>query len=407
MKCRHCKKILKNIFLDLNFTPPSNAYLNKNDLIKPEKYYPLKVYVCNKCWLVQTKDYICAEDLFTSEYAYVSSTSSSWLKHAKDYCDKIINEFNITSKSYVVEIASNDGYLLKNFVKKNIPCLGIEPTDSTAHKAEKIGVPVLRKFFGKYLAQKLSNKKRKADLIIGNNVYAHVPDINDFTRGLKLLLKPKGIITLEFPHLEQLIKYNQFDTIYHEHFSYLSLYTVKKIFEKQDLKIFNVEQIKTHGGSLRIYGCHKNDKRKINNKVNFLLKKEKTSGLHEIQTYKNFQKRADKIKNELLNFLILQKNKGKKVAAYGAAAKGNTLLNYSGIKKDLISFVCDGATAKQGQFMPGSHIPIVPPKYLKKHKIDYLLILPWNISHEIKKLNSNLKKKGVKFLIAVPNLKIL
>ena len=407
MNCRHCDKILKNIFLDLNFTPPSNAYLNKEDLSKPEKYYPLKVYVCDKCWLVQTKDYIDAEDLFTSEYAYVSSTSTSWLKHAKDFCNKIIKVCDITSQSYVVEIASNDGYLLKNFVKKNIPCLGIEPTDSTADKAQKIGVPVLRKFFGKKLAQMLSKKKKKADLIIGNNVFAHVPDINDFTKGLKLLLKPKGVITLEFPHLMQLIKHKQFDTIYHEHFSYLSLFTVKKIFERVGLKIFNVEEIDTHGGSLRIYGCHKNNKRKITSKVNLLLKKEKKHGMQKIQTYKNFQIKADKIKNDLLNFLIIQKNKGKKVAAYGAAAKGNTLLNYAGIKKDLISFVCDGAIAKQGQFMPGSHIPIVNPNFLKKNKIDYLLILPWNISNEIKEQNSKLKKYGVRFLVAVPNLKIL
>ena len=407
MNCRHCDKILKNIFLDLNFTPPSNAYLNKEDLSKPEKYYPLKVYVCDKCWLVQTIDYIDAEDLFTSEYAYVSSTSTSWLKHAKDFSNKIIKVCDINSKSYVVEIASNDGYLLKNFVKKNIPCLGIEPTDSTADKAQKIGVPVLRKFFGKKLAQMLSKKKKMADLIIGNNVFAHVPDINDFTIGLKLLLKPKGVITLEFPHLMQLIKHKQFDTIYHEHFSYLSLFTVKKIFERVGLKIFNVEEIDTHGGSLRIYGCHKNNKRKITSKVNLLLKKEKINGLQKIQTYKNFQIKADKIKNDLLNFLIIQKNKGKKVAAYGAAAKGNTLLNYAGIKKDLISFVCDGAIAKQGQFMPGSHIPIVQPSFLKKNKIDYLLILPWNISNEIKEQNSKLKKYGVRFLVAVPNLKIL
>ena len=407
MNCRHCDKILKNIFLDLNFTPPSNAYLNKEDLSKPEKYYPLKVYVCDKCWLVQTIDYIDAEDLFTSEYAYVSSTSTSWLKHAKDFCNKIIKVCDITSQSYVVEIASNDGYLLKNFIKKNIPCLGIEPTDSTADKAQKIGVPVLRKFFGKKLAQMLSKKKKKADLIIGNNVFAHVPDINDFTKGLKLLLKPKGVITLEFPHLMQLIKHKQFDTIYHEHFSYLSLFTVKKIFERVGLKIFNVEEIDTHGGSLRIYGCHKNNKRKITSKVNLLLKKEKKHGMQKIQTYKNFQIKADKIKNDLLNFLIIQKNKGKKVAAYGAAAKGNTLLNYAGIKKDLISFVCDGAIAKQGQFMPGSHIPIVQPNFLKKNKIDYLLILPWNISNEIKEQNSKLKKYGVRFLVAVPNLKIL
>ena len=407
MNCRHCKKKLAYIFLDLGFAPPSNSYLSVKDLNKTEKYFPLKVYVCNKCWLVQTKDYIDAKELFTSEYAYVSSTSSSWLKHAKNYTDMIIDKYKLNSKNYVIEIASNDGYLLKNFLKKKIPCLGIEPTESTAKQAIKLGVPVLKKFFSEKLAKKLSDKRKKADLIIGNNVYAHVPDINDFTKGLKIILKKSGVVTLEFPHLLQLIKHNQFDTIYHEHFSYLSLYTVNKIFNKQGLKVFNVEEIETHGGSLRVYGCHKNDTRKLNQNVKLLLKKEKDFGLQKIKTYQNFQIKVNKIKDELISFLIKQKNNRKKVIAYGAAAKGNTLLNYAGIKKDLLSFVCDGATAKQGQFMPGSHIPILPPENLKKIRADYILILPWNISKEIKKQNFNLRKKGAKFLIAVPKLKIL
>ncbi len=407
MNCRHCKKKLVYIFLDLGFTPPSNSYLSLQDMNKSEKYFPLKVYVCNKCWLVQTKDYIDAKELFTSEYAYVSSTSSSWLNHAKNYTDMIINKYKLNSKNYVIEIASNDGYLLKNFLKKKIPCLGIEPTESTAREAEKLGVPVLKEFFCEKLAKKLSDRGKKADLIIGNNVYAHVPDINDFTKGLKSILKKSGVITLEFPHIMQLIKYNQFDTIYHEHFSYLSLHTVNKIFAKEGLKIFNVEEINTHGGSLRIYGCHKNDSRKLNQNVKLLLKKEKDFGLQKITTYQNFQIKVNKIKDELISFLIKQKNNGKRVVAYGAAAKGNTLLNYAGIKKDLLPFVCDGATAKQGQFMPGSHIPILSPAKLKKIKVDYVLILPWNISKEIKIQNLNLKKKGVKFLIAVPKLKIL
>ena len=255
MNCRHCEKTLTHTFLDLGYAPPSNSYLNKDALNKPEIFYPLKVCVCDKCWLVQTKDYIDAEALFSSDYAYTSSTSSSWLAHAKKYSDKMKNELNLNSDSFVIEVASNDGYLLKNFVKAGIPCLGIEPTDSTANFAEKIGIPVLRKFFSETLGQKLATEEKKADLVIGNNVYAHVPDINDFTKGLKAVLKPGGIITLEFPHLMRLIENIQFDTIYHEHFSYLSLYTANKIFKEAGLRILNVEQIDTHGGSLRIYGC--------------------------------------------------------------------------------------------------------------------------------------------------------
>ena len=407
MICRHCEKNLNHTFLDLGYAPPSNSYLSKADLKKPELYYPLKTYVCDECWLVQTEDYIDVEKLFTSEYAYISSTSSSWLEHAKNYSNKMIDKFKLNKNSYVIEVASNDGYLLKNFVKEKIPCLGIEPTSSTAVQAEKIGVPVLREFFGEILAKKLSNNGKKADLVIGNNVYAHVPDINDFTRGLREVLKPDGTITLEFPHLMSLIQHNQFDTIYHEHFSYLSLYTVSRIFEKENLRVLDVEEINTHGGSLRIYGCHKNDSRLTKQTVKLLIDKEKKNGLRDLHTYENFQIKANKIKDDLLNFLIEQKANGKKVVAYGAAAKGNTLLNYAGIKKDLLSFICDGATAKQGQFMPGNHIPIVSPKNLKKIKLDYLLILPWNISNEIKEQNLNLEKNGVKFIIAVPDLKIL
>ena len=407
MICRHCKKNLNYTFLDLGYAPPSNSYLSKEDLKKPELYYPLKTYVCDECWLVQTEDYINAEKLFTSEYAYVSSTSTSWLEHAKRYTYKMIDKLKLNKNSFVIEIASNDGYLLKNFVKEKIPCLGIEPTTNTAVQAEKIGVPVLCKFFGETLAKKLSKNGKKADLVIGNNVYAHVPDINDFTRGLREILKPDGTITLEFPHLMSLIQYNQFDTIYHEHFSYLSLYTVSRIFEKENLRVLDVEEINTHGGSLRVYGCHKNDSRLTKKIVKLLIDKEKKNGLKDLRTYENFQIKANKIKDDLLNFLIEQKANGKKVVAYGAAAKGNTLLNYAGIKKDLLSFVCDGATAKQGQFMPGNHIPIISPENLKRIKFDYLLILPWNISKEIKKQNSNLGKNGVKFIIAVPDLKIL
>ena len=407
MICRHCKKNLNHTFLDLGYAPPSNSYLSKADLKKPELYYPLKTHVCDECWLVQTEDYIDAEKLFISEYAYVSSTSSSWLEHAKNYSYEMIEKLKLNRNSYVIEIASNDGYLLKNFVKEKIPCLGIEPTTNTAVQAKKIGIPVLCEFFGESLAKKLSQNGQKADLVIGNNVYAHVPNINDFTRGLREVLKPDGTITLEFPHLMNLIQHNQFDTIYHEHFSYLSLYTVNRIFEKENLRVLDVEEINTHGGSLRVYVCHRDDSRLTKKIVKLLIDKEKKNGLQDLNTYENFQNKANKIKNDLLNFLIEQKVNGKKVAAYGAAAKGNTLLNYAGIKEDLLSFICDGATAKQGKFMPGNHIPIISPENLKRIKLDYLLILPWNISDEVKKQNYNLEKNGVKFIVAVPELKIL
>jgi hypothetical protein len=407
MNCRHCDVLLKNIFLDLGRLPPSNAYLTKNNLHQAEIYFPLKVLVCDQCWLVQTEDHISAEKLFTSQYAYFSSVSSSWLTHAKNYANKMIKELNLNSKSHVIEIASNDGYLLKNFIEEKIPCLGIEPTASTADVAEKIGIPVLRKFFGKTLAHKLTLDGKKADLIIGNNIYAHVPDINDFTIALKEILKKNGTITLEFPYFMNLIEHAQFDTIYHEHFSYLSIYTVCKMFEKAGLRIFNVEKLDTHGGSLRVYGCHIDDIRKTRNTVNLLLQKEKKNGLQKIDTYKNFQLRVDQIKNDLIKFLSDQKIKGKKVVGYGAAAKGNTLLNYCGIKEDLLQVIFDAAPSKQGCFMPGSHIPILSPKHIIDAKPDYVLILPWNISEEIKMQNVILKEKGTQFLIAVPKLKIL
>jgi hypothetical protein len=406
MNCRHCGANLSYTFLDLGHAPPSNAYLNLNELTKPETYYPLKIKVCDKCWLVQTEDYTKADTLFTSEYAYFSSSSTSWLLHAENYASKMINELSLDAQSLVIEVASNDGYLLKNFVKAGIPCLGIEPTSSTADEAEKLGVQVIKNFFDHSFAKKLAEQGICADLIVGNNVYAHVPDINDFTYGLKAVLKHNGTITLEFPHLMQLIRNAQFDTMYHEHFSYLSLGVVNQIFLNADLRIWHVEELTTHGGSLRIYGCHKADIRQTEISVVKILQEEIKSGLSDIQIYLDFQEKADKIKNDLLTFLLEQKRKGKKVVAYGAAAKGNTLLNYAGIKPDLLPFVCDVAVAKQGKFMPGSHIPILSPEYLSNHQLDYLLILPWNIAKEVKEQNSLLHKNGVRFVTAVPELSI-
>jgi len=407
VNCRHCATPLEHTFLDLGFAPPSNAYLKPEDLNKPEKYYPLKVKVCTNCWLVQTEDYAQADELFSADYAYFSSTSSGWLAHAASYAEAIIQRLQLNQDSHVIEIASNDGYLLKNFVAGGIPCMGIEPTASTAAAAETLGIPVLREFFGEALGKQLAINNQQADLIVGNNVYAHVPDINDFTRGLKAALKPNGTITLEFPHLMSLIEHTQFDTVYHEHFSYLSLYTVGRIFKLSGLRIWDVEQLPTHGGSLRIYGCHAEDPRSISRAVDALLGEEDRRGLQTLAIYQDFQGKADRIKDDFLSFLIDQKRAGKTVAAYGAAAKGNTLLNYAGIKPDLLPFVCDAAAAKQGKYMPGSHIPILPPKALVESNPDYVLILPWNIAEEVQQQNIRLALQGTKFVTAMPKLATL
>ena len=404
MNCRHCETPLTHTFVDLGFAPLSNAYLTETDLSKPEKYYPLKVKVCDQCWLVQTEDYADADELFSEDYAYFSSTSSGWLAHAKAYAEQMTQRLGLNSNSLVIEVASNDGYLLKNFLEMSIPCLGIEPTASTAEAAEKIGVPVIREFFDEALGQQLAHQGKQADLIAGNNVYAHVPDINDFTKGLKAALKPNGTITLEFPHLMRLLEQAQFDTIYHEHFSYLSLYTASRIFSEAGLRVWHVEELPTHGGSLRIYGCHAEDTRSSTEALQVLLEKEAQYGMQTLVPYSNFQPRADKIKNELLEFLIKQKKAEKSIAAYGAAAKGNTLLNYAGVKPDTLPFVCDAAAAKQDKFMPGSHIPIFNPQIIVEAQPDYVLVLPWNIADEVKRqLSQDLP--NAQFVTAVPKLK--
>ena len=406
MNCRFCGEELTNIFIDLGAAPPSNAYLRQEDLHKPELYFPLKVFVCNHCWLVQTEDYARADELFRPDYAYFSSTSTTWLDHAARYSGMICDKLQLGSDNFVIEIASNDGYLLKNFVRRKIPCLGIEPTAGTAAAAEKIGIPVVRQFFSQALARDLAAEGKQADLIIDNNVYAHVPDIKDFNAGIKTLLKPGGTITLEFPHLLRLIESVQFDTIYHEHYSYLSLYTVNRIFAATGLKIFDVEELSTHGGSLRIYGCHAEDKRPKGASVIDLLAQEEAFGLQKLSVYQTFQEQADQVKNTLLLFLIEQKKTGKKVAAYGAAAKGNTLLNYAGIKSDLIPYVCDAAPSKQGKFLPGSRILILSPAVLQKDRPDIVLILPWNIADEITQQHSYVFDWGGKFVTTLPDIQI-
>lgn len=403
MKCRHCTQELKEKFLDLGVMPPSNAYLSKEDLDKPEPKYPLRLLVCTNCWLVQTEDFVGRDELFTSDYAYFSSTSKSWLEHAAKYCEKIIPQLGLGPKSLVAEIASNDGYLLKNILGAGIPCLGIEPTASTAEAAEKLGIPVVQQFFGESLANTLA----KADLIIGNNVYAHVPDINDFTQGMKTLLKPGGTITLEFPHLMRLIEHSQFDTVYHEHFSYLSLHTVSRIFASAGLRVIDVEELPTHGGSLRVYGAHDEDERLAAASVAALLARETAAGLQSLEPYTGFQKRAEGIKNSFLAFLLECQQQGKTVAAYGAAAKGNTLLNFAGVKPDLLGFVCDAAPSKQGKFLPGSHIPILAPAALKERKPDIVVILPWNIAEEVVAQHGYIKEWGGRFALLIPSMHLL
>lgn len=406
MKCRHCATPLQQTFVDLGTAPPSNAYVTEQDLTKPETHYPLKVRVCHMCWLVQTEDYTQADALFTKDYAYFSSTSASWLAHAARYSAMAIQRFNLNDQSLVIELASNDGYLLKNFVAAGIPCLGIEPTASTADAAEALGISVLREFFGHEMGKRLRTEGRQADLIVGNNVYAHVPDINDFTLGMKAALKPGGTLTLEFPHLLRLLDQSQFDTIYHEHYSYLSLYTVGRIFSACGLRITDVEEIPTHGGSLRVYGCHADDRRTDSEAVARILQVEAQGGLQDPQAYLNFQSRVDQIKDNFIQFLIEQKRAGKVVAAYGAAAKGNTLLNYAGIKPDLLPFVCDAAAYKQGKFLPGSRIPILAPTALKQARPDYVVVFPWNIVEEIVNQNAYIREWGGKFVTAVPSLEV-
>ncbi|WCT10612.1 class I SAM-dependent methyltransferase [Mucilaginibacter jinjuensis] len=408
MQCRFCKTELENEFIDLINSPASNSFLSKEELNQPETYFPLKVYTCHKCFLVQVDEYKKSDAIFDSNYVYFSSYSTSWLAHAKRYTEMMTERFGYNEDSLVVEIASNDGYLLQYFHQKNIPVLGIEPTANTAAAAKEKGVESIVDFFSVALARELEKDGKKADLILGNNVLAHVPDILDFVGGIKIALKSDGVVTMEFPHLVQLIDNNQFDTIYHEHFSYLSFYTVKQIFESQGLQMFDVEEIPTHGGSLRIYAKHAGDTTKgISPNVAALLDKEIKRGINDLTYYSNFQQKAFNIKLDTVNFLIAQKKAKKKVAAYGAAAKGNTLLNYCGVKSDLIDFVVDANPHKQNKFMPASHIPVMNEQYLKDAKPDFVIILPWNLKDEIVEQLAYIKEWGGQFVIAIPALKIL
>jgi hypothetical protein len=407
MHCRFCKTELKHVFIDLINSPASNSFLNKEQLNEPEVFYPLKVYTCHKCFLVQVDEYKKSDAIFNSEYVYFSSYSKSWLEHAKAYAALMIERFGFGSSSQVIELASNDGYLLQYFKEKGIPVLGIEPTLNTAEVAMAKGIDSLVEFFGSSLAKKLATEKKQADLLLGNNVLAHVPDIVDFVKGMKIVLKKQGVITMEFPHLVQLIENNQFDTIYHEHFSYLSLYSVKQVFESQELELFDVEEIPTHGGSLRIYAKHKKDTTKqISKNVEQLLQLELKKGVATIEYYDNFQQKALDVKLDFVDFLIKEKRKGSRVAAYGAAAKGNTLLNYCGMKNDLIDYVVDANPAKQNKYLPASHIPVVNEQHLKDDRPDYVIIFPWNIKEEIMKQLSYIKEWNGKFVIPIPTLQL-
>jgi len=408
MQCRFCKTQLKHVFIDLGNSPPSNSFLTKEQLNEPEVFYPLKVYTCHNCFLVQIDEYKKSEAIFNNNYIYFSSYSSTWLAHAEKYSAMMIKRFGIDRNSKVVELASNDGYLLQYFKQKDIPILGIEPTANTADVAIKKGIETIIDFFGVRLAKELIKKNIYADLLLGNNVLAHVPDIVDFVGGMKIILRKTGVITMEFPHLMQLVENNQFDTVYHEHFSYLSFHTVKQIFESQGLELFDVEEIPTHGGSLRIYAKHKEDKtKKISTNVVALLKKEEDKGMNALSYFNNFQQKALKVKIDLLNFLITQKNAARRIAAYGAAAKGNTLLNYCGVRNDMIEYVVDANPHKQGKFLPASHISVVNEQHLKNERPDFVIILPWNLKSEITEQLSYIGKWGGKFVIPVPELEVI
>jgi 2-polyprenyl-3-methyl-5-hydroxy-6-metoxy-1,4-benzoquinol methylase len=389
-------------------SPLSNGFLKSEQLNKAEKFYPLHAYVCEKCLLVQLEEFESPDHIFANDYAYFSSYSESWLNHAKQYTDLMINSFQFNQSSRVIEIASNDGYLLQFFQAQSIPVLGIEPATNVAQVAIEKGVDTLVKFFGVETAQELVGQGKKADLLLGNNVLAHVPNINDFVAGMKIVLKPEGIITMEFPHLLRLIEQSQFDTIYHEHFSYLSFVTVEKIFAHHGLTLFDVEELPTHGGSLRIYAKHsENNKIKIDQRVEALKEVERQKGLGNLETYLNFSRKVQETKRKLLSFLIQVKIDGKTVVGYGAAAKGNTLLNYCGIRTDFIDYTCDRSPHKQGKFLPGTHIPIYSPDKIAETKPDYVLILPWNLKEEVTQQLSYIREWGGKFVVPIPEVEIL
>ncbi len=403
--CRFCSSPLRDTFVDLGMSPLCESYLRREQLNLMEPFYPLHVRVCRKCFLVQLEAYVSGEDIFT-EYAYFSSYSDSWVEHSRRYTDLAIERLGLNEQSLVVEIASNDGYLLQHFVKRGVPVLGIEPARNVAEAAEAIGVPTLVEFFGVALAQKLVAQRGRADLILGNNVLAQVPDVNDFVGGIPLLLAPHGTVTLEFPHLARLIEGNQFDTIYHEHYSYFSLYTTERIFAKHGLRVFDVEELSTHGGSLRVWGCHRDDPRAETPRLQKLRHQEIAEGVNQLQYYADFSQRVIRTKHQLLDFLIEARREGKSVAGYGAPGKGNTLLNYCGIRTDFLDYTVDRNPYKHGRFLPGTHIPIHSPERLAQTRPDFIIIMPWNLKEEITQQLQYTREWGARLVVAIPELEV-
>lgn len=406
MKCRHCGARLRLPFIDLGAAPPSNSYLTREQLRAPEKWYPLHVLVCENCWLVQTEDYVGASELFTDDYAYFSSISTTWLDHARNYVAAMTDRLKLGPRSLVAEIAANDGYLLQYVRERGIPCYGVEPTKSTAAAARQKGLHIVEAFFGKELAAELAGKGHQADLIVANNVLAHVPDINDFVAGFAILLKPSGVAAFEFPYLLNLVRENQFDTIYHEHYSYLSLTAVAEIFRANGLIVIDVEQLPTHGGSIRVFAQRSDAASSAGEKVGTMLAQEQKAGVRQAAFYSGFQQRAEAAKNALLAFLLEQKKARRRVGAYGAAAKGNTLLNFAGVRGDLLPYVADRSSTKQGKYLPGSRIPIVSETYLLSDKPDWILVLPWNLRSELEVQLAVAKQWGGRLLCAIPELAI-
>ncbi|MBX3638482.1 MAG: class I SAM-dependent methyltransferase [Rubrivivax sp.] len=407
MKCRHCHAELATTFLDLGSAPPSNAYLSAAQLRAPETWYPLRLLVCESCWLVQTEDHAGREALFTEDYAYFSSFSSSWLEHSRRYVETMRERFALDRRSLVAEVAANDGYLLQYVQQAGIPCYGIEPTASTAAAARAKGLVIVERFFGIALAEELAAQGRQVDLVAANNVLAHVPDINDFAAGFARLLKPQGVATFEFPHLMRMIALNQFDTAYHEHYSYLSLGAVQRIFAAAGLQVFDVEELPTHGGSLRVFAQRADaGTQPTSAAVAALVQREAAAGLGRVEHYRGFQGRAERVKDDLLRFLLEAKAAGRRVAAYGAAAKGNTLLNFAGVRADLLAFVVDRNPAKQGRYMPGSRIPIVGEPQLREQRPQDILLLPWNLKAELVEQLAYAREWGARFVTAVPTLEL-
>ncbi|MCG7852231.1 MAG: class I SAM-dependent methyltransferase [Methanosarcinaceae archaeon] len=406
IKCRFCGKLIKHSFVDLGVSPLANSYLKEDQLQQMEPFYPLHAYVCETCFLVQLSEFQSPEEIF-SEYAYFSSYSESWLNHAKEYAELMIERFGIDSRSQVVEIASNDGYLLQYFKERDIPVLGVEPAKNVAKVAQEAGIPTVVKFFGAQTAMELAAEGKHADLMNGINVLAQVPDLHDFVEGFRILLKPEGVVTIEFPHLMRLIEENQFDTIYHEHFSYFSFFTVEKIFAKHGLTIFDVDELPTFGGSLRIYARHSEDSsRPVTKRVSSLLNEEINAGYTKLENYLSFAEKVKDTKRNILDFMIKVKKEGKSIAGYGAPAKGNTLLNYCGIRTDFLDYTVDRSPHKQGQYLPGTHIPIYPPDKIEETKPDYLVILPWNIKEEIMNQMSYIREWGGRFVVLIPEVKV-